>query len=445
MYNDEFWMRKALDLAVLGQYTASPNPCVGCVIVREERVIGQGFHIRAGTGHAEVNALQNARDNGESAEGATVYVTLEPCSHYGRTPPCAKALVDAGVARVVAAMKDPNPLVSGNGFKILQNAGIKVDCGILEEQAELINKSFLWRMRNGLPFVRIKQAASMDGGIALGNGISKWITCEEARRDVQICRARSCAILTTSRTVIADDPAMTVRRNEISEDILKIYPAEEIRQPDLVVLDSQARVPVSSKIFSEKSRRVFIAVSPTARLSQRYPENCVIIVNDGTDEDLKPLFRLLAAKYNINDLWVEAGAGLAGSLVKQHLYNEYIIYMAPKLLGEYAVHMWCMVAEYPYEQCYDTFYDQCIALRAEMDYSRLQTSVSRLLYKFRHQPHPALAAVNQVLFRFIFLVERFLFIAQIDEQLILVHPVVEACELLYDLVLNLVNCHLFPI
>ena len=129
MYNDEFWMRKALDLAVLGQYTASPNPCVGCVIVREERVIGQGFHIRAGTGHAEVNALQNARDNGESAEGATVYVTLEPCSHYGRTPPCAKALVDAGVARVVAAMKDPNPLVSGNGFKILQNAGIKVDCG----------------------------------------------------------------------------------------------------------------------------------------------------------------------------------------------------------------------------------------------------------------------------------------------------------------------------
>lgn len=339
MYNDEFWMRKALDLAVLGQYTASPNPCVGCVIVREERVIGQGFHIRAGTGHAEVNALQNARDNGESAEGATVYVTLEPCSHYGRTPPCAKALVDAGVAKVVAAMKDPNPLVSGNGFKILQNAGIKVDCGILEEQAELINKSFLWRMRNGLPFVRIKQAASMDGGIALGNGISKWITCEEARRDVQICRARSCAILTTSRTVIADDPAMTVRRNEISEDILKIYPAEEIRQPDLVVLDSQARVPVSSKIFSEKSRRVFIAVSPTARLSQRYPENCVIIVNDGTDEDLKPLFRLLAAKYNINDLWVEAGAGLAGSLVKQHLYNEYIIYMAPKLLGEYAVHM----------------------------------------------------------------------------------------------------------
>ena len=214
MYSDEFWMQKALDLAVRGRYTASPNPCVGCVIVKDDQLIGQGFHLRAGTAHAEINALKNAC---RSVEGATVYVTLEPCSHYGRTPPCAKALVEAGVSRVVAAMKDPNPLVSGKGFKILRDNGIDVRFGVLEEQAEAINLEFLWRMRNALPYIRLKQAVSLDGNIALGNGASKWITGAQARMDVQICRARSNAILTTSRTVLADDPAMTVRRSELPE------------------------------------------------------------------------------------------------------------------------------------------------------------------------------------------------------------------------------------
>ena len=286
MYSDEFWMQKALDLAVRGRYTASPNPCVGCVIVKDDQLIGQGFHLRAGTAHAEINALKNAC---RSVEGATVYVTLEPCSHYGRTPPCAKALVEAGVSRVVAAMKDPNPLVSGKGFKILRDNGIDVRFGVLEEQAEAINLEFLWRMRNALPYIRLKQAVSLDGNIALGNGASKWITGAQARMDVQICRARSNAILTTSRTVLADDPAMTVRRSELPELVVDNYPMDELRQPDLVVLDSKASVSPKARIFEERSRRVFLVVSSTSVISRCYPDNCTVITYDGVDGELAGL------------------------------------------------------------------------------------------------------------------------------------------------------------
>ena len=336
MHSDEFWMQKALDLAVRGRYTASPNPCVGCVIVKDDQLIGQGFHLRAGTAHAEINALKNAC---RSVEGATVYVTLEPCSHYGRTPPCAKALVEAGVSRVVAAMKDPNPLVSGKGFKILRDNGIDVRFGVLEEQAEAINLEFLWRMRNALPYIRLKQAVSLDGNIALGNGASKWITGAQARMDVQICRARSNAILTTSRTVLADDPAMTVRRSELPELVVDNYPMDELRQPDLVVLDSKASVSPKARIFEERSRRVFLVVSSTSVISRCYPDNCTVITYDGVDGELAGLFRLLAADYSINDLWVEAGACLTNSLLRQNLFNEYIVYMAPKLLGRDGIHM----------------------------------------------------------------------------------------------------------
>src|SRR5512143_772423 len=247
---DSQWMAHALRLAERGLYTTSPNPRVGCVLVKDGRVIGEGWHERAGEPHAEVHALRAA---GEAARGATAYVTLEPCSHHGRTPPCADALIAAKVARVVAAMQDPNPLVAGQGLQKLAAAGIETDCGLMEAAARELNIGFISHTTRGTPWVRSKIAASLDGRTALANGTSKWITGEEARRDVQHWRARSCAVLTGIGTVLADDPQLNVREIEMG------------RQPLRVVLDRELRISPGAKILQGGRARVYTASSDAAR------------------------------------------------------------------------------------------------------------------------------------------------------------------------------------
>ena len=244
---DHRYMSRALQLAEQGRFTTSPNPNVGCVIVAAGQIVGEGFHLRAGEPHAEVHALRMA---GEKAKGATAYVTLEPCSHFGRTPPCADALVNAGVARVVAAMEDPNPQVSGRGMRRLADAGIEVQVGLLQAQAEALNLGFIKRMRHGLPYVRLKMAASLDGRTALANGQSQWITSPAARADVQRWRAQSSAILTGADTVLADDPSLNVRWAQLPPSIQTHYAEEQIRQPIRVVIDSQQRITPEAKLFT---------------------------------------------------------------------------------------------------------------------------------------------------------------------------------------------------
>ncbi|WP_016585186.1 bifunctional diaminohydroxyphosphoribosylaminopyrimidine deaminase/5-amino-6-(5-phosphoribosylamino)uracil reductase RibD, partial [Yersinia pestis] len=234
MQPDEFYMARAFELARLGRFTTSPNPNVGCVLVRDGEIVGEGYHLRAGEPHAEVHALRMA---GEKARGATAYVTLEPCSHYGRTPPCADALVAAGVIRVVAAMQDPNPEVAGRGLYKLKQAGIAVDHGLMLAEAEAVNLGFLKRMRTGFPYVQLKMAASLDGRTAMASGESQWITSPQARQDVQRFRAESSAILSTSATVLADDPSLTVRWQDLDAETQVLYPHDSVRQPVKIILD----------------------------------------------------------------------------------------------------------------------------------------------------------------------------------------------------------------
>ena len=242
-------MQTALDLAWQGRFSTSPNPRVGCVIAHGGQIVGQGFHLRAGEPHAEVHALRQA---GAHAHGATAYVTLEPCSHTGRTGPCAQALINAGICRVVAAMHDPNPLVGGQGFAMLRAAGIEVQSGLLETAARALNRGFLSRIERGRPFVRLKVAASLDGKTALSDGRSQWITGAEARHDVQILRAESCAVLTGIGTILADDPQLNVRA------------FAALRQPARIVLDSHARTPLGSRIIQDSgSATVLVHASNT--------------------------------------------------------------------------------------------------------------------------------------------------------------------------------------
>lgn len=242
-------MSRAIKLARKGRYTTRPNPCVGCVISKDGQLIGEGFHIKAGGPHAEVHALEMASHGSKlSIKGATVYVTLEPCSHYGRTPPCAEALIKQGISRVVVAVQDPNPQVSGRGIAMLKDAGIQVDVGLLCDEASLINVGFMKRMKLGLPWITVKLAASLDGKTALSNGVSKWITGPDARRDVQRLRARHCALITGVETVLADNPSLNVRHNELGY-LSHTLSARELHQPLRVVLDSRARLTHSPKLF----------------------------------------------------------------------------------------------------------------------------------------------------------------------------------------------------
>lgn len=326
---DQKYMARAFELARLGRFTTSPNPNVGCVIVRDGEIVGEGYHLRAGEPHAEVHALRMA---GAKAKGATAYVTLEPCSHQGRTPPCANALVVAGLSRVVVAMQDPNPEVAGRGIYFLKQAGVNVSHGVMHSEAEAINLGFLKRMRTGFPYVQLKMAASLDGRTAMASGESQWITSQAARRDVQRFRAESSAILSTSATVLADDPSLTVRWNELDSDTQRLYPQQNLRQPLRIILDSQNRVTPTHRLVNQPGQTLLARLQAD---SQFWPENTEQWVVPGRNNRIDlVLFMMQLAKRQINSLWVEAGAELAGALLQAGLVDELIIYMAPKLLGE---------------------------------------------------------------------------------------------------------------
>ncbi len=318
---DSQWMARALQLAERGLYTTSPNPRVGCVLVRDGQAVGEGWHERAGEAHAEVHALRAA---GKSAHGATAYVTLEPCSHYGRTPPCADALIAAGISRVVVAVQDPNPLVSGLGIARLHASGILVECGLMESAARELNIGFFSRMTRGLPWVRSKIAASLDGRTALANGTSQWITGEAARRDVQHWRARSCAVLTGIGTVLADDPQLNVR-----------VPNE--RQPLRVVLDSELRISPHAKILQGGGVLIYTASSDESKRSalQTLGAEVVLLPGSVAQVDVSAVLRDLAQR-GINEVLVEAGRTLNGALLKAGWVDELVLYLAPQLLGDVA-------------------------------------------------------------------------------------------------------------
>ena len=328
---DREYMAKAIQLARKGLYTTHPNPRVGCVLVKDDQVVGQGFHLRAGEGHAEVNALAMA---GDAAVGSTAYVTLEPCSHFGRTPPCAQGLIDAGVVRVVTAMVDPNPQVAGRGIEMLKQAGIDASYGLLEAESKALNPGFIKRMDNGLPRVCLKMASSIDGRTAMASGESKWITGAAARSDVQKLRAQSSAIVTGVESIIRDDSALTVR-----EEQLNLENATEIakQQPLRVILDSTLRTPVNAKIFKQSGRTVVATCSANSSLIVGLENVGAEVVRLTSDENgrvnLTALLRWLAKEEQCNDLLVEAGATLAGAFLKQRLVDELQLYLAMKLLG----------------------------------------------------------------------------------------------------------------
>jgi diaminohydroxyphosphoribosylaminopyrimidine deaminase/5-amino-6-(5-phosphoribosylamino)uracil reductase len=325
---DSIWMAQALHLAERGLYTTSPNPRVGCVLVQPDKLAGsgkllaEGWHERAGKAHAEVHALRAA---GAAAKGATAYVTLEPCSHHGRTPPCADALIAAGVARVVIAMQDPNPQVAGQGIARLQSAGIEVECGLMEASARTLNPGFVARMTRGTPWLRSKIAMSLDGRTALNNGESQWITGASARRDGHHWRARSCAVLTGIGTVLADNAQLSVR------DVVTT------RQPLRVVLDSQLRMPRDARILQGGGTLIYTTSKDAQKISMLKKAGAEVAVLAAVQGriDLAACLQDLAAR-GCNEVLVEAGFTLNGALLQAGLIDELVLYMAPQLLGDMA-------------------------------------------------------------------------------------------------------------
>jgi diaminohydroxyphosphoribosylaminopyrimidine deaminase / 5-amino-6-(5-phosphoribosylamino)uracil reductase len=329
---DEFYMARALQLAERGLYTTEPNPRVGCVLVHGGKIIGEGWHRRAGEGHAEIEALANVQSSERGlVKGATAYVTLEPCSHQGKTGPCCDALINAGVIRVVAAMQDPNPLVAGRGFERMQKAGVEVRFNVMAAQARALNPGFIKRMATGLPYVRIKLAMSIDGRTAMDSGESQWITGPAARRDVQQLRARSSAIITGVGTVLLDDPSMTVRAEQLglerAEDIIR-------RQPLRVVLDTDFRTPATAKIVSGTSKTWLVGAGTMPSEAIGHAE-LKVIANALGKVDLHAVLKELGSN-DCNEVLVEAGAVLSGAFLQAGLVDELVIYMAPKLLGHTA-------------------------------------------------------------------------------------------------------------
>ncbi len=326
---DQAWMGRALQLARRGQYTTHPNPRVGCVLVVGHEVVGEGWHERAGGPHAEVVALRRA---GARARGATAYVTLEPCAHTGRTGPCALALVDAGVRRVVAAHLDPNPEVAGRGLSLLRQAGIDVDVGVLEHQARSLNSGFLRRMQYGMPWVRLKTAGSIDGRTAMANGQSKWITAAPARSDVQHWRALSDAIVTGVGTVLADDPELTLRPELWEEGVAPLRP-----QPWRVIMDRCLRTPVEARIFRTEPERVMIlhAAGPLQHQPNDYPDGVILQGFDGPNLEPRRVLSWLASR-SIQEILLEAGPTLAGAFMRASLVDEWVLYQAMTLLGSSA-------------------------------------------------------------------------------------------------------------
>ena len=322
---DRRHMQRALALAECGLYTTTPNPRVGCVLVKDGDVIGEGFTQPAGQDHAEVRALKDARSRGHNPAGATAYVTLEPCSHFGRTPPCAKTLVEAGIARVIAAMEDPNPQVSGRGLRILRDAGVDVRCGLFTQEAHELNIGFVSRMTRGIPWVRMKLAATLDGRTALPSGESQWITSAEARADGHAWRARACAIMTGIGTLREDDPQLTVRAIETP------------RQPKRVLIDSRLDVPLTARILAGEPPLVICArddgdAASRAAALRAMDVEVVALPNAQGKVDLPAALRLLGTR-GINELHIEAGYKLNGSLLREGCVDELLLYVAPSLLG----------------------------------------------------------------------------------------------------------------
>ena len=331
--NDAYYMAKAVRLAKKGWYSTHPNPRVGCVLVKNDRIIGGGYHHQAGQPHAEINALQDARDKGLDPRAATAYVTLEPCSHYGKTPPCANALINAGIGRVVVGMVDPNPQVAGQGLKRLQEAGICVTCGVLESSARALNQGFIKRMQTGMPFVLCKTAASLDGQTALVNGESQWITGQDARRDVQRLRAQSDAIVTGIGTVQADNPAMTVRSAQ--------FPI--VRQPTRIILDTHLAISPDAKILVPDAERIIFTAVSDKQQADTQKEKIRLLADQGVRVIALPvnaqgrisLVEVLRhlGQLQYNEVMLEAGKILSSSFMQQQLIDEWVLYLAPKLLG----------------------------------------------------------------------------------------------------------------
>ncbi|MGD8569411.1 MAG: bifunctional diaminohydroxyphosphoribosylaminopyrimidine deaminase/5-amino-6-(5-phosphoribosylamino)uracil reductase RibD [Gammaproteobacteria bacterium] len=330
---DRRYMARAIELAVNGLFTTDPNPRVGCVIVKDDAIVGEGWHQRAGGPHAEVVALDKA---GAGAAGATAYVTLEPCCHYGRTPPCVDALIDARVTRVVIAGLDPNPKVAGKGAEKLTQAGIAVEHGLLREQAEPLNPGFIKRMRRQLPYVRCKVAMSLDGRTAMASGESQWITSELARQDVQTWRARSSVIMTGIGTVLADDPSLNVRLSADDDAMAAFTDAD---QPVRVVLDSRLRMPGDAKMLSLPGTTLIYTACNIHDHERRVGELEAAgaqVVKVGGDEqtvDLEAVMRDLASR-EFNEVMIEAGPAVNGSAISRGLVDELVLYMAPSLMGD---------------------------------------------------------------------------------------------------------------
>ncbi|MDL2354856.1 MAG: bifunctional diaminohydroxyphosphoribosylaminopyrimidine deaminase/5-amino-6-(5-phosphoribosylamino)uracil reductase RibD [Pseudomonadota bacterium] len=321
--NDIDGMTLALEWAAKAMYITAPNPRIGCAIVRDGAVIGAGHTLPAGQAHAEIEALRDAQARGNDVRGATAYVTLEPCNHHGRTPPCSDALVRAGLGRVVAAMQDPNPLVAGQGLAKLAAAGIEVDCGVLADAAYEMNIGFFSRMRRGLPWVRLKSAASLDGMTALHSGESQWITGPAARADGHAWRARACAILTGIGTVKADDPQLNVRT------------VQTPRQPQRIIVDSKLEIDLDAKVLAGAASWIVAAdANPAKEAALRAAGHDVIMLPNAAGKvDLAALMRELGRR-QINELHVEAGAKLNGSLIREGCVDELLVYLAPSLIGE---------------------------------------------------------------------------------------------------------------
>ena len=344
---DKQMMTKAIALAKQGLYSTKPNPTVGCIICKDSQVIAEGWHRRAGEPHAEQFAIREANEKGVSLLGATAYVTLEPCSHIGKTPSCADALAGVGVSKVVVAMQDPNPLVSGKGIKKLLANAIDVKVGLMAQEAEQLNKGFIHSMKNNIPFVRLKIASSLDGRTAMANNQSKWITGEEARVEVHKMRAKHGAIITGIGTILADNPSLNVRLSD--EQLTEMNLTTETCQPIRVVLDANLSVPIDSKMFSSVAKTIIMTSKETTETSQDiinqlYQKNVeiVAVATDGDKLDIESVLAYLSKVENINDVMVEAGAVVAGAFIQSGFVQEVHVFMAPILMGDKAKPMFVL-------------------------------------------------------------------------------------------------------
>ncbi len=344
---DKQMMQRALFLAKKGQYSTKPNPAVGCVIVKNKKVVAEGWHSVAGKEHAEIEALNFAAEKNIDVTGATAYLTLEPCSHKGQTGPCSDALVFAGIAKVVIAMQDPNPLVCGAGIRKLQEANVKVENGCLQEEARLLNLGFIQVMEKKLPFVRLKIASSFDGRTAMSSGESKWITGEDSRKSVHFMRARHGAVITGIGTVLADDPSLTVRLNE--EELQSINLTQENCHPLRIVLDPHLSMPLDAKMLDMPGRTIVMTSkitveSESAQLEKFQAKNIEVVAVAAVEDELniESVLHYLVIEEQINDVMIESGSIVAGSFLKSGFVNEIHVFMAPILMGEKAKPMFTL-------------------------------------------------------------------------------------------------------